>query len=124
MATVDVREIENRVERVPAAPNRLHVMNVYSVRAGAEAEFEGLWREQSVSQLAARGCEFVRLHRDIEKPLQYVTYDLWKDRAALISAIRAMGEMPAYPIVGRARLTFVQLVDHVDGALREAAKAQ
>jgi quinol monooxygenase YgiN len=112
-AVHDVREIENRVERIPATPDRLYVLNIYAIRSGAESEFESSWRNFAAHRLSQSGCEAIKLHHDLEKPSQYMCYDLWQDRKSLVAAIRTLGTETTYPTSSPTRQTFVQLVDHV-----------
>ena len=87
---LDERELENRIERIPAAPHRLIEMCEYAVKPGSEATFEVQWREFAVQRTRHDGCIFLRLHRDVEKTSNFVTYDLWESRLALIGAICAV----------------------------------
>ncbi len=120
---IDERELENMIERVPAAPDRLYVIRSYPARPGAEAEFEVLWGGFAARQAQQDGCIFTRLHRDVEKPSSFVSYELWKSRLALTRAIRAMADVPAYPVGGRVHETYMRLCSHIAGRLRDADHA-
>jgi quinol monooxygenase YgiN len=120
---IDEREFENLIERVPAAPDRLFVIRTYPGRPGSEPEFEALWGGVAVEQAAKDGCIFQRLHRDAEKPAQFVSYDLWKSRQALINAIRSTANSTTFPVAGRVHETYARLSIHVRGHLRDANQA-
>ncbi len=120
---IDERELENMIERVPAVPDRLFVMRTYSVQPGSEPEFEALWGGFATERAVLDGCVFQRLHRNAEKPSQFVNYDLWRSREALIGAIRSTANFPAFPLAGRVHETYVRLSNHVRGQLRDANRA-
>src|SRR5689334_2345143 len=103
---IDERELENMVERVPAAPDRLFMIRSYLIQPGSESTFESLWRSFATAQGVHKGCIFQRLHRDLEKVGHYVTYDLWESQSALVEAIRNTTETPQYPTAGSIRQTF------------------
>lgn len=121
---VDERELENRVERVPAAPDRIFVLRSYTVQPGNESVFEVTWREFAVEQAKQDGCLLQRLHRDLEAPSHFVAYEVWHSRLALIGAIRHTQGLPAYPLAGPVHQTFVRLAAHIPGQLRDAHHAQ
>jgi heme-degrading monooxygenase HmoA len=113
------REIENRVERVPASPDEMIVLQTYNVQAGSETAFETQWRIFSVQESAQEGCQMLRLHRDLDNPTRYVSYSVWESRLALIGAIRALGTMqPEYPLSGEVQQSFIRLKEHAPGQLR------
>jgi len=116
---IDERELENMIERVPAAPDRLFVIRSYSIQPGSESTFESLWRSFANTQGAHKGCIFQRLHRDLDKTGHYVTYDLWQSQSDLVEAIRNTAEMPEYPTAGSVRQTFVRLISEVTGLRRD-----
>src|SRR5258708_26056519 len=105
----DEREIENRVERVPATPDRLLVLSDDSVTVGNPDAFEALWREWAMSRSQQSGCLFVRLHRDVDNPARFMTYDLSTSRPALIPPHRNPPDAPAYPLSGPPSHTFLPL---------------
>jgi heme-degrading monooxygenase HmoA len=112
----DERELINRIERVPAAPDRIVEMQDYTLQPGSEDVFEALWRDFAAELSHQPGCILLRLHRDIEKPSHYVSYGLWESRRTLVDSIRSMPEAPAYPISGEPHLTYVRAVIHVWGS--------
>lgn len=116
----DERELINRIDRVPAAPDHIAEMRDYNVEAGSEGDFEKLWHAFAAEQSQQPGCVFLRLHRDLEKPSHYVTYNLWKSRQALIDAIRALPEEPTYPLTGEVHLTYMRTAIHVRGSQTNA----
>ncbi len=120
---IDERDLENLIERVPAAPDRLFVIRTFSVQAGGEPQFEALWGGFAAEQAGKNGCVFQRLHRIVEKPSQFVSYDLWKSRQALIGAMRATTHIPAYPLSGRVHETYARLSTDVRGHLRDVNHA-
>ncbi len=109
------RELENLIERIPAAPDRLFVMRYYT--ANEPAAFETHWREAAALQLAQDGAIFQRLHRDLEQPGRYVSYDLWESPSALGQAIR--NTIDAITLPDPAQQIFVRLIDPVPGQLRD-----
>jgi quinol monooxygenase YgiN len=113
------REIENRVERVPASPDEIIVLQTYNVQAGSETAFETQWHTFSAQEAAQDGCRRLRLHRDVDNPTRYVSYSAWESRLALIGAIRALGTVqPEYPLSGEIQQSFIRLKEHVPGRLR------
>jgi len=121
---VDERELENMVERVPAAPDQIIVLRSYTVQTGNEPVFEVMWREFADGQSKHDGCLLQRLHRDLESSSHFVAYEVWRSRLALIGAIRHTQEFPAYPLAGSVHQTFVRLAAHISGHLRDAHQAQ
>jgi heme-degrading monooxygenase HmoA len=121
---LDEREIENRIERVPAAPDRLLVLSEYAITAGNQDAFEAQWRESALSQSQQAGYIFLRLHRDAENPARFVTYDLWKSRSALITAIRSLADETTNPLSRTTHQTFVRLIDHVRSQSRKGETAE
>jgi quinol monooxygenase YgiN len=121
---LDERELENLIERVPAAPDRIVALRSYAVQPGSESTFEAMWREYATEQLKQDECLFQRLHSDLEHPSHLVVYEVWPSRLALIGAIRNTPELPAYPLAGSVHQTFVRLTKHVPGQLRDANHAQ
>jgi quinol monooxygenase YgiN len=111
---LDERELHNRIERVPAAPDRL-----LAIRTFTGSDFASRWEEYAAAQVKQDGCLFLRLHRDLEKTGQYVTWDLWKSRYRLIEAIRAMpfSDDPEHE-------TFVRVITHVPGTLSKPQQAK
>src|SRR5260370_5715429 len=97
---LDQRQLANRIERIPDAPDRLIEMCEYAVKPGSEATFEAQWREFAWQRARHDGCIFLRLHRDLEKTSHFITYDLWESRLALIGAIRSLPDEPGYPLAG------------------------
>src|SRR5215468_4196689 len=104
----DERELLDRIESIPAAPDRIAEVRDYTVQAGSEDKFEALWRNFATELARQPGCIFLRLHRDTEKPTHYVIYNLWESCRALIDAIRALPEEPAYPIAGEPHLIYLR----------------
>jgi quinol monooxygenase YgiN len=117
------RELINRIERIPAAPDYIAEMQDYTVQSGNEDDFEKLWHGFAATQSQQPGCIFLRLHRDMERPSHYVAYSLWKSRRALVDAIRELPEEPVYPITGEPHLTFVRTVMHIRGSQTNANTA-
>src|SRR5436190_18928124 len=109
-------ELLNRIERIPAAPDRIAEVQDFSVQPDNADKFESLWHEIASQQVLQPGCLFLRLHRDTEKPSHYVGYNLWDSRRVLVNAIRAMPDEPAYPVSGEAHLTYVRTAIHVRGS--------
>jgi len=116
---LDAREIENRIERIPAAPRRLLVLSEYSLAPGNQETFEAEWRESATLRLRQNGCIFLRIHQDIDNTARFASYDFWESRSALISAVRNLADEIAYPLPGVAHQTYVYLVDHVRGQSRK-----
>src|SRR5258708_16752044 len=116
---LDEREIENRIERVPSAQDRLLMLSEYAVTAGNQAAFEAQWRELALPQSQKPGCIFLRLHRDAEILARFVTYDLWKSRSALIAAIHKIADDSTNPLPSVTHQTFVRLIHHVRGQSRK-----
>jgi quinol monooxygenase YgiN len=121
---LDERELENRIERIPAAPERLIEMCEYAVKPGSEATFEGQWREFAAQRARRDGCIFLRLHRAVEKTSHFITYDLWESRLALMGAIRSLPDEPGYLLAGEAHRTYIRLVTHVGRLTGKGAMAQ
>jgi quinol monooxygenase YgiN len=121
---VDERGLENMIERVPAAPDRIIALRSYTVQPGSESAFEAMWREFVAEQSKDAGFLLQRLHRDLEHPSHFVAYEVWPSRLALIGALRNTTEFPAYPLAGSVHQTFVRLTKHVPGQLRDANYAQ
>jgi quinol monooxygenase YgiN len=119
----DERELQNRVERVPAAPNQLFVLRTYNVQPGSEEGFGSLWRDFAAKMIQQPGCLFLRLHCDLERPARFLTYELWQSRLALIGAIRRSGDQPAYPLVGHVHEDFVRHSKGVAGSERDLHSA-
>ena len=117
---LDERELIDRIERIPAAPDHIAEMRDYTVQSGNEDSFETLWHAFAAEQSQQPRCIFLRLHRNTEQPLHYVTYNLWRSRRALVDTIRAMPEEPAYAITGEAHLTYVRMALHVRGSQANA----
>lgn len=113
---VDERELTDRIERVPAAPDHIAEMQDYTVQPGSEDNFEALWHDFAAELSHQHGCILLRLHCDTEKPSHYVTYTLWESHWALVDSIRSMPEAPVYPISGEPHLTYVRTVIHVRGS--------
>lgn len=115
------RELENRVERVPASPGELIVLQTYNVTAGSEANFELQWKSFSAREIMQEGCQVLRLHRDVDNPARYVSYSLWESRLALIGAVRALEPSePDYPLTGEVHESYVRLKEHIPGSLRRS----
>jgi len=112
---LDKRELLNRIERIPAAPDRIVEVQDFSVQPDSADKFETLWHEIVSRQALQPGCSFLRLHRDTETPSHYVAYNLWDSRRALVAGIRPMPEEPAYPISGETHLTYARTAVHVRG---------
>ena len=75
----DERDLLNRIQRIPAAPDRLVVLRESNA---SDPAFERRWHDYAALQMTQQGCRFVRLHRDIDQPLRYMTFDLWQSRPA------------------------------------------
>src|SRR5262249_14417349 len=110
---LDERELENRIERIPAAPNHLIEICDYAVKPGSEATFEVQWRQFAAQRARHSGCTFLQLLQEVEKTSHFITYDAWESRLALVGVIRALPEEPAYPLAGEVHRTYIRLVTHI-----------
>lgn len=119
----DERELQNRIERVPAAPDQLFVLRAYNVQPGSEMSFEALWRDFAARVIQQPGCLFLRLHRDVEKPTRFLVYEWWRSRLALIGAMHRSGDLPAYPLAGHVHEDFVRHSKGVAGSARDLRSA-
>ena len=88
----DERDIENRVERVPASPGSLVALREFFVRSSSEGTFETTWREYAAQQIAQSGCQMLRLHHDSQKADRFISFEHWKSAANLTATIRRLGE--------------------------------
>jgi quinol monooxygenase YgiN len=120
MIMIDERELENRIERIPAAPDRLFVVRHFAV--SDQAAFESQWRDYAALQAAQDGCIFQRLHHDLEKSGHYMTYDLWWSRLALIGALRNTTAHREF--IEPASQSFIGLVNTIPGQLRNGQGVQ
>ena len=119
---LDERELENRIERIPAAPGQIVVLQSFSIQPESESAFEALWHDFGVILAAQPGCRLLRLHRDLEVPARFMSFEIWDSRRALVGAIRGV-EAPDYPTAGHAREVYVQQSKYVAGSVRDFASA-
>src|SRR5260370_34255302 len=98
---LDQRQLANRIERIPDAPDRMIEMCEYAVKPGSEATFEAQWREFARQRARHDGCIFLRLHRDLEKTSHFITYDLWAPRLALTRAILSIPDLAGCALAAR-----------------------
>jgi quinol monooxygenase YgiN len=116
------RELENRIERVPATPGELIVLQTYNVQDASASAFETQWKTYSAQEITQEGCRLVRLHRDIDTPSRYVAYSVWESRLGMIGAMRVLvSTQPEYPLSGEMQQSFIRLKQHIAGRSRWTA---
>lgn len=65
-----------------AAPGQVASVRIFSIKVGAEGQFERLWTQSARAEAHQTGCLFKRLYADLNLPTRYVSYSLWADTAA------------------------------------------
>ncbi len=127
----NVRDLESRIERVPAVPGALHVLREYKLQAAPKSDFEQQWTTFARKVASQSGCTFVRLHcnlhHDLSEPSHYLSDEAWQSRSALIRAQSNFQNAPGdsdFPNMGRTSLTYVQLVRHISGRQADVRSIQ
>ncbi|HLY27485.1 MAG TPA: antibiotic biosynthesis monooxygenase family protein, partial [Aggregatilineales bacterium] len=67
---------------VQAASGQVASVRVFSIKVGAEGQFERLWTQSAQAEAHQIGCLFKRLYADLNLPTRYVSYSLWADATA------------------------------------------
>jgi hypothetical protein len=120
--TKETRQIFMRLKPDVTSTSVLHSDNagqvasirIFDLKVGTEAQFERLWVESARHEVKHSKVLYKRLHQNLHKPTQYVSYSLWADRAAPDEAAKQhphyqQGRKP-YPLTDPVQRYITELV--------------